>query len=121
MSDIDHPSHYGGDTQFEAIKVIDDWALAGGFTLGSALKYICRAKHKGSEESDLRKALWYLQYAAKGGYLPPEPNRLDPDAIAHAWGLEPELQHVLVLLSQGLIKAAYEEHASYVVKRFGSG
>ena len=55
---INHPAHYGGDTRYEAIKVIEAWAL--GFHLGNAVKYIARAGKKGSELEDLRKARWYL-------------------------------------------------------------
>lgn len=55
---INHPSHYGGDSVYEAIKVIEAWHL--NFALGSVLKYIRRAPHKGSELKDLRKARWYL-------------------------------------------------------------
>lgn len=58
---INHPPHYGGDSTYEAIKVIEAWGL--GFCLGNALKYICRAGRKGGTDSrvtDLEKALWYL-------------------------------------------------------------
>lgn len=66
---VNHPPHYGGaDNPYEAIKVIEAWGL--GFSLGNAVKYICRAgkKHKrgaardGSRATleDLRKAHWYL-------------------------------------------------------------
>jgi hypothetical protein len=59
---IDHPSHYGGDTTYEAIKVIEAWGL--GFNLGNALKYICRAGKKQPSVTtyvnDLKKARWYL-------------------------------------------------------------
>lgn len=55
---INHPSHYGGDTPYEAIKVVEAWGL--GFCLGNAIKYICRAEHKGSELDDLKKARWYI-------------------------------------------------------------
>lgn len=41
---IDHPAHYGGDTTYEAIKVIEAWRL--GFCLGNCLEYICRAGRK---------------------------------------------------------------------------
>jgi Protein of unknwon function (DUF3310) len=60
VSDINHPSHYGGDTTYEAIKVIEAWGL--GFCLGNAVKYICRAgkKDAASELQDLEKAAWYL-------------------------------------------------------------
>jgi hypothetical protein len=59
---INHPAHYGGDTPYEAIKVIKAWGL--GFSLGNAVKYISRAGKKGGKDKrleDLRKALWYLE------------------------------------------------------------
>jgi hypothetical protein len=59
---IDHPSHYGGDTTYEAIKVIEAWGL--GFCLGNAVKYICRFGKKDDRRApieDLKKASWYLQ------------------------------------------------------------
>ena len=55
---INHPQHYGGDTTYEAIKVIEAWDL--GFCLGNTVKYIARAEHKVSEIEDLKKAAWYL-------------------------------------------------------------
>lgn len=57
---INHPLHYGGDTVYEAIKVIEAWNL--GFHLGNCVKYISRAGKKSSEDyrSDLLKARWYL-------------------------------------------------------------
>lgn len=59
--EVDHPSHYGGaDNPYEAIKVIEAWKL--NFCLGNTVKYISRAEHKGSTLTDLKKALWYLNY-----------------------------------------------------------
>jgi hypothetical protein len=60
QANVDHPSHYGGDTTYEAIKVIEAWGL--GFHLGNAVKYIARAgKKPGAEElEDLKKSQWYL-------------------------------------------------------------
>lgn len=57
-----HPPHYGGDTTYEAIKVIDAWQL--GFCLGNTVKYISRAgkKDKSKELEDLKKAAWYLNH-----------------------------------------------------------
>ena len=57
---INHPSHYGGDTTYEAIKVIEAWKL--NFNLGNVVKYIARAGQKQgeSELKDLKKAVWYL-------------------------------------------------------------
>jgi hypothetical protein len=57
---VDHPAHYGGaENPYEAIKVIEAWAL--GFHLGNAVKYISRAGRKGDALEDLKKAAWYLQ------------------------------------------------------------
>jgi Protein of unknwon function (DUF3310) len=60
---VDHPSHYGGDTTYEAIKVIEAWRLD--FHLGNALKYICRAGKKRTADADtitdLKKAAWYIE------------------------------------------------------------
>lgn len=59
---VDHPKHYGGEgNPYEAIKVIEAWQL--GFHLGNVVKYISRAKHKGSMLQDLKKARWYLDRA----------------------------------------------------------
>jgi hypothetical protein len=55
---VNHPSHYGGDTVYEAIKVIEAWEL--GFNLGNAVKYVSRADRKGTAVEDLKKARWYL-------------------------------------------------------------
>lgn len=60
---VDHPSHYGGDTTYEAIKVIEAWGLD--FALGNAVKYVCRAGKKGEELEDLKKAKWYLERRIK--------------------------------------------------------
>ncbi len=54
---VDHPQHYNFG-KFEVIDVIEDWGL--GFHEANALKYIARAKHKGHELEDLKKARWYL-------------------------------------------------------------
>lgn len=56
---VDHPPHYGGDTPYEAIKVIEAWGL--GFHLGNTVKYISRAGKKDENlMTDLEKARWYL-------------------------------------------------------------
>lgn len=59
-SSINHPAHYGGDTTYEAIKVIEAWSL--NFCLGNAIKYISRAGKKDPAcfVEDLEKARWYL-------------------------------------------------------------
>jgi hypothetical protein len=60
---VNHPSHYGGDTAYEAIKVIGAWSL--GFLLGNTVKYISRAGKKDPAKlvEDLKKARWYLDQA----------------------------------------------------------
>lgn len=62
---INHPQHYGGDSVYETIKVIEAWKL--GFNLGNTLKYISRAGKKGDRIEDLKKALWYLQREIDNG------------------------------------------------------
>jgi hypothetical protein len=58
---VDHPAHYGGDTTYEVIKVLEAWKLDS-FCLGNTIKYIARAgKKSGADElEDLKKARWYL-------------------------------------------------------------
>lgn len=64
MSKVDHPDHYGGESNpYEAIKVIEAWGLD--FHLGNTLKYIARAGKKGDELTDLKKAAWYLDRRIK--------------------------------------------------------
>lgn len=55
---VNHPSHYNKGS-IEVIDFIEDQDL--GFHEGNTVKYVCRAKHKGKEIEDLKKALWYLQ------------------------------------------------------------
>jgi hypothetical protein len=63
LETIDHPSHYGGDTVYECVKVIEAWGLD--FNLGNAVKYISRAGKKDPTKlvEDLKKATWYLNRA----------------------------------------------------------
>lgn len=60
---INHPQHYGGDTPYEVIKVLEAWGLDKDFCLGNSVKYIARAgkKELSLEIEDLEKSLWYLQ------------------------------------------------------------
>ena len=57
---VNHPPHYGGDSPFETIKVIEAWEL--NFNLGNCVKYISRAGKKSTADyrTDLEKAAWYL-------------------------------------------------------------
>lgn len=59
----------------EPIEVIESWQL--GYHLGNVIKYVARARHKGEELEDLRKAIWYLQreiwfLEKKNGKVPDE-------------------------------------------------
>ena len=58
---INHPSHY--NQGIEAIDYIESHKM--GFNIGNVIKYVTRAKHKGTELQDLRKALWYLDREIK--------------------------------------------------------
>ena len=59
---VDHPVHYGGDTVYEHIKVVEAWGL--GYELGNATKYICRAGKKDGAGviEDLEKSIWYINH-----------------------------------------------------------
>lgn len=61
MEAVNNPKHYGGDTTYEAIKVIEAWEL--NFHLGNVVKYISRAGKKDltKTKEDLLKAQWYLE------------------------------------------------------------
>ena len=53
---INHPSHY--NQGIEAIDYIESHKM--NFNIGNVIKYVTRAKHKGTELEDLKKASWYL-------------------------------------------------------------
>lgn len=62
-SDINHPERYGGDTEYECIKVLKAWLNADeyrGFLKGNAIKYICRLGKKDEAVKEIEKAKWYL-------------------------------------------------------------
>lgn len=63
---INHPAHYGAafpPVEIECIRITRYLP----FTVGNAFKYIWRAGRKDPEKTleDLRKALWYVQYARR--------------------------------------------------------
>lgn len=68
---VNHPDHYGGDTQYEVIKVLEAWLTPEQF-IGALLfnitKYNARSSKKNGLE-DLKKAQWYqnrlVQYREK--------------------------------------------------------
>lgn len=63
METVNHPAHYNSGG-IEVIDVIEDWGL--GFSLGNALKYICRAGRKTNDPTeDLKKAQWYIRRAMR--------------------------------------------------------
>jgi len=109
VKDINHPRHYNecgerdedGSAKFEAIKIIEDWGL--GFCLGNAVKYICRAPHKGCELQDLEKALWYISRACEH----PESikvltgRRFNVAEVAEAWRLDGHLTMALGRIAEG--------------------
>jgi len=59
LSKVNHPPHYNAG-KIEVIDAIVDWGLD--FIEGNVVKYVTRAKHKGDELGDLKKARWYLDY-----------------------------------------------------------
>ena len=73
---INHPSHYGHGKIEVAVAM--DLLGAPEQWLGHALKYACRAPHKGSEIEDLRKAIWCTEHAVELGAHWQTPLRLTP-------------------------------------------
>lgn len=67
---IKHPSHY-----VQAAVIIEpiDVIRHAPFDLGCAVKYICRAGHKGAELFDWKKAERYLSWAREGYLVDPTP------------------------------------------------
>lgn len=59
---VNHPQHYGGDTIYETVKVLEAWMTPDefrGFCKGNAIKYLSRAGKKGAVIEDQAKARWY--------------------------------------------------------------
>lgn len=62
---VNHPSHYGGDTVYEVINVLEAWLSPAefvGFLKGNVHKYLARAAKKGNAVVDAEKAAWYGAY-----------------------------------------------------------
>lgn len=58
---VNHPAHYGGDTTYEVVKVIEAWGLDKDAYLFNTVKYIARAGKKHDDVvQDLEKARFYL-------------------------------------------------------------
>lgn len=83
---VHHPQHYGGNTVYEVIKVIEAWGLC--FHLGNAVKYIARAGHKdpAKECEDLEKSIWYIR--RKIARLRGKPDRADMEDAVSSYLLE---------------------------------
>lgn len=61
---VNHPAHYGGDTVYETIKVLEAWQARErfiGFLEGNVIKYLSRAGKKSGGIEDYEKALWYQE------------------------------------------------------------
>lgn len=110
FDEVQKPYHYNscgemdddGRAVFEPIKVIESWGLGWGFCMGNALKYILRAPHKGSEQQDLEKALWYLERIS-GEYCvkaTPYSARCDASDVVEAWGLTRHLETAVHAISK---------------------
>lgn len=81
---VNHPAHYR-QYKYEVIKLTERC----NFLMGNAFKYILRAPFKGTEEEDLKKAVWYIkrQHATSAPNLAPIPSRIR----AYFWSLDPVL------------------------------
>lgn len=115
------PSYYGGpDNPFEPVKVIHDAGLGPGFYFGSALKYLQRAPFKGQQESDLKKAEWYLTNGIELGYEMPRfagelVGRMKPAEVVKGWGLPEGLDDVGYNILAGNLRAAAMGLRAYIV------
>ena len=60
-NNVSHPAHYNSG-KIEVIDFIEDQGLD--FSLGNAVKYICRAGKKDPDKvvEDLQKAIFYIQH-----------------------------------------------------------
>jgi len=54
---VNHPKHYNTHPSgIECIDIVEHM----GFNIGNAITYLWRAKEKGNEFEDYRKAIWYI-------------------------------------------------------------
>lgn len=59
---VHHPAHYGGDTTYETIKVLEAWLTHTeyvGFLKGNVIKYLSRATRTNNHNENIAKATWY--------------------------------------------------------------
>ncbi len=59
---VEHPTHYGGDSVYEVIKVLEAWGLENDALLWNVVKYVARSYLKGNLLEDLKKARFYLDH-----------------------------------------------------------
>lgn len=60
---VNHPAHYGGDTVYETVKVLEAWMTPEQFIGGlrfNSVKYLSRAGKKDAAVQDLEKEAWYI-------------------------------------------------------------
>lgn len=91
MSDaVNHPAYYNRGS-VEVIEFIEDWRLD--FSMGSFVKYICRAGKKDNYVQDLEKARWYIKrfVAHPSEPVPEEFGTYNWRQYAESQGLETEL------------------------------
>ncbi|NKQ39515.1 MAG: DUF3310 domain-containing protein [Methanosarcinales archaeon] len=75
LKDKINPPHYKQLKGIESIELIEQF----NFCLGNAIKYILRCDHKGDKETDIKKAIWYLERELKSiGSEGPYTNSTDP-------------------------------------------
>lgn len=100
---VNHPPHYDFG-RYETIDVIEAWELP--YHLGNVIKYVSRAKRKGREMEDLKKALWYLErYIEKReADLSSETGRFVPSLKSYGEPTEEERKK----LEQEYNRAAYD-------------
>jgi hypothetical protein len=57
INEINHPIHYNKHpADIECIDVVEHMS----FNIGNAIKYLWRAEHKENFETDMQKAIWYI-------------------------------------------------------------
>lgn len=105
MSNINHPSHYGGENNpYEVVKVIEDWGLHRDFYVANAIKYIARAGKKGDIIEDLNKAIWYLKARAKieYSYIHCYPQMQLADVFKN-WDLSINLERAIIYIHRSFV------------------
>lgn len=98
METVNHPAHYNSGG-IEVINVIEDWGL--GFSLGNALKYICRAGRKTNDPlEDLKKAQWYIRRAMQRREIcqTSGDTRIGVIEVVHAFEMDPLFGDMVIAL-----------------------